>query len=77
MPDDRNVFRMDLGSTDYVLHRCDEIAERASVLLHEVFELLILASPHLPAVQLSAPADPFPLILMRLWIGSSLLLLSN
>ena len=45
---------MDLGSTDYVLQRCNETADRATVLLCKIAELPTLASPHLPAVQLSA-----------------------
>ena len=54
MPGDRDVFRIDLGSTDYVLQRCNGTAERATVFLRKVAELPTLASPHLPAIQLSA-----------------------
>ena len=54
MPDDRDDFRVDLGNTDYVLQRCNATADRAAVFLRKVAELPTLASPHLPAVQLSA-----------------------
>ena len=54
MPDARDVYRVDLGGDDYVKQRCNETAERATVLFRTVAELLTLASPHLPAVQFSA-----------------------
>ena len=54
MPDVRDMFRVGLRSTDYVLQRCNVTAERATVFMCKVAELPILASLHLPGVQLSA-----------------------
>ena len=54
LPDDSDDFRVDLGDEDYVRDRCCETAERAAALLDRVAQLPTLASPHLPARQLSA-----------------------
>ena len=54
LPDDSDDFRVDLGDEDSVRDRCWETAERAAAMLDKVAELPTLASPQLPATQLSA-----------------------
>ena len=54
LPDISDDHRVDLGDEDYVRNRCCETAERAAALLTKIAELPTLASPHLPATQLSA-----------------------
>ena len=54
LPDCSDARRMDLGSEDFALHRCCEVADRATALLERLAELPTHASPHLPAVQVAA-----------------------
>ena len=52
--DESDDHRVGLGDENYVRDRCCETAERAAALLDRVAQLPTLASPHLPARQLSA-----------------------
>ena len=54
LPDPSDDHRVDLGVEDFARDRCCETAVRAAALLAKVAELPTLASPHLPATQLSA-----------------------
>lgn len=54
LPDTSAACRVDIGGENYVYESCREGAERACILLRRIAELPALASPHIPAVQLSA-----------------------
>ena len=54
LPDPSDDHRVDIGGDDFARDRCVETATRAATLLGKVAELPSLASPHLPATQLSA-----------------------
>ena len=53
LPDASDSHRVDLGGEDFVRERCNEVSGRAAAFLEKLAELPTLASPHLPAAQLS------------------------
>ena len=54
LPDESDARRVDLGTAGFAEQRCGEVVLRATALLQRIAELPTLASPHLPAVQVSA-----------------------